>query len=221
MLSPALTPPGLPVPGCPQVPPDPLAAAGPSNGWWGWADDSRCCRWRGEVSSRTVRSPSPTRLGWGFSALLEREGDSKGHQGMGEGLGPGPALDSGVFGFPFGSPGPLPWALASSGSPAGTLGHSPGLWHLRVPLRKPRSPALAGASAHAQPAAFAGQSQCQLWRGSWQEQRQAGSKGFCTVLRRGHAPPATHVLSSKSSDIFMPVPPAVQAPAFQAGEARN
>lgn len=43
----------------------------------------------GEVSSRTVRSPSPTGLGWGFSALLERGGDGKGHQGTGEGLGPG------------------------------------------------------------------------------------------------------------------------------------
>ena len=43
----------------------------------------------GEVSSRTIRSPFPTRLGWGFSALLERKGDSKGQQGMGEGSGPG------------------------------------------------------------------------------------------------------------------------------------
>ena len=53
-----------------------------------------------------------------------------------------PALDSGAFGFPCGSPGPLPWTLASSGSPAGTPDRSPRLWNLRVPLWEPRSPAL-------------------------------------------------------------------------------
>ena len=36
------------------------------------------------------------------------------------------------------------------------------------------------------------------------------------VLRRGHAPPTTHILSSKSIDIFMPVSPTVQAPEYQA-----
>lgn len=38
-------------------------------------------------------------------------------------------------------------------------------------------------------------------------------------LRRGHIPPTTHVLSSKSSDTFVPVSPAVQAWGWGSGAA--
>lgn len=82
-----LTPPGLPVRGRPQVLLDPLAAAGMGGGA-GLMILAAAGGW-GEVSSGTVGGPSPMGLGGGFSALLEREGDSKGQQGTGEGSGPG------------------------------------------------------------------------------------------------------------------------------------